>query len=746
MSVRLSGVIVLSCLLLVSGSRISGMTGDTPLVIEAKTYRVRVDPKGFRLQIERPDKQVIAPAHAISGLQLVAADGRGGDVVATEDAKVKGGTLEAVVRTADGVSARVTIAATDEQFSVAVVPASAGPHTIVVRTGGVAPAFGLGDHAGFRRTTTELTGFVHEQMRGNSARGGDTRLNSNFVVFPRQGLGQVHAHPGLKIIRLTREENAQGGRDLARLDAHYFIGDPKTIYRRFLDFRNASGHKVYAPKYDFFGVGWEAWGALAWDTNQQTVTENVSRYLDAGFPLKWMVIGSGFWPRHDPSFHATTSFGMWDPKLYPDPRALIDNFHKRGLRVILGLRIAFITTGPFAEEGVKRGMFLKEADGTPKVFTIGFPKSPAYLLDAFAPGAVDWYMGLCQKWLDYGVDGFKEDLYGYGKYDLRDDKLDPVNSALMDRGVYVMGRNMYLGSPADIHRYNDFNFWETQDRGPLNGLTLAYSGYPYVYPDIVGGTIAATETEGKKLAPDVLAAYLMRFARYASVHPSMSVGYGPWNAADPRVLDVVRDSAVLHDRLLPYIYSAAIDTHTSGFPYTMTPLTLAYPDDQAVYELENTTRRGYQWLIGDALMAIPLYGDDYATASTRDVYLPRGRWLDYDTGEVYEGPKTLSKHPIPVTRTPLLVGGSGIVVEQRANKTQARIYRVTTRAETVFHHKDGKDSRIRLDLTSWDGPVVVSRANGGANGGEVASAVEGPALTFTVEPGVDYLVRSEASR
>jgi alpha-glucosidase (family GH31 glycosyl hydrolase) len=222
----------------------------------------------------------------------------------------------------------------------------------------------------------------------------------------------------------------------------------------------------------------------------------------------------------------------------------------------------------------------------------------------------------------------------------------------------------------------------------------------------------------------------------------MSVGYGPWNSPDPRVLDVVRDSAVLHDRLLPYIYSAAVDTHASGFPYTMTPLTLAFPDDQTVYDLENTTRRGYQWLIGDALMAIPLYGDDYATATTRDVYLPRGRWIDYDTGEVFEGPKTLSKLPIPVTRTPLLVGGTGIVVEQRANKTQARIYRVTTKAETVFHHKDGKNSRIRLDLTSWDGPVVVSRANGG----DVASAVEGPALTFTVEPGVDYVVRSKASR
>ena len=59
------------------------------------------------------------------------------------------------------------------------------------------------------------------------------------------------------------------------------------------------------PKYEWFGVGWEAWGALAWDTNQRTVIENVSRYLDLGFPLRWMVIGSGFWPRHEPRFHAT---------------------------------------------------------------------------------------------------------------------------------------------------------------------------------------------------------------------------------------------------------------------------------------------------------------------------------------------------------------------------------------------------------------------------------------------------------
>jgi alpha-glucosidase (family GH31 glycosyl hydrolase) len=232
----------------------------------------------------------------------------------------------------------------------------------------------------------------------------------------------------------------------------------------------------------------------------------------------------------------------------------------------------------------------------------------------------------------------------------------------------------------------------------------------------------------------------MRYARYASVHPSMSVGYGPWNVADPQVLDVVRDSAVLHDRLHPYIYSAAVDTHRTGFPYTMTPLTLAFPDDPAVYELENTARRGYQWLIGDALMAIPLYGNDYATAGTRDVYLPRGRWIDYDTGEVYDGPATLKQHPIPVTRTPLLVGGSGLVVERRGGRLVARLYHVTTRSETTFHHQDGRASRVRLEVTSWREPVVVTSASGAP----VPSSNDGPALTFAIEPGVDYIVRSRA--
>jgi hypothetical protein len=54
-------------------ARDSGETArpGPPLVLQARTYRVHADRQGFRFRIERPDARVVAPAHAISGLQIV---------------------------------------------------------------------------------------------------------------------------------------------------------------------------------------------------------------------------------------------------------------------------------------------------------------------------------------------------------------------------------------------------------------------------------------------------------------------------------------------------------------------------------------------------------------------------------------------------------------------------------------------------------------------------------------------------
>jgi alpha-glucosidase (family GH31 glycosyl hydrolase) len=608
--------------------------------------------------------------------------------------------------------------------------------SIVARTRGLSPAYGLADHAAFREPySTEISGYKSNYFSARSDNQ-PSRLISNFVVFPKQGLACINLEPHKKIVEVTKNALVQGTYYTNSMPAlYYFIGSVKQIYADYLKVRNDEGYKVYQPKYAWFGVGWEAYGALGWHTNHETVTEDVDHYLQLDFPLSWMVVGSGFWP-DDPRYFATTSFGLWDKNKYPDPKQFIDHFHREGLKFILGLRIAFIPNGPYTQEGMEKGYFIKK-DGLPRLFKLGFPKPECYFLDASNAAAVKWYIGLCDKWKAFGVDGYKEDLYGYEIDGLPDDKLDPVNEALMDEGVYVMGRNGYVGSPMDISRYNDFNYNQDQDRGPVNGLAFAYSGFPYVYPDIIGGTGLTDKLFGN-IEKQKIGKYLMREAQYAAVNPSLSFGYGPWNFDDKQILNVCRSAAQLHDRLHAYIYSAAIKTYKTGFPYTMTPLPLAYPQDTATYYRENDQVRGYQWLIGDALMATPLYGNDYAESNTRNIYLPEGKWIDYDNGKVYQGPVTLKDFIIPVDKTPLFVGGTGFVVEQIGGKLYGRVYPVGFEGETVFYGKDGQTaSHITIKEFKDKSPVI----SDAATRKKIPATYKRSAWEFEFVPGHNYLIQ-----
>jgi alpha-glucosidase (family GH31 glycosyl hydrolase) len=693
-------------------------------IFKGHGIEVKIWQKGSRYSIAQGNAGV--PAHQESGILLGAADHpEAGDVLRFDDSH-----SEFTVRTASGNEATVKLAFRDHEVEFTI--RERVHDAVILRSAGASPGFGLGDHAvvGRQHFDTDVTGYVNDHFLSGQ---GLSRLVSNFVIYPKNGFAFLIWNPNVKIVRSTQTESAQGIRD-SLVDEHftYFLGSPQQIYRAYHDALNRSVYPVLLPKYEFFGVGWEAFGALGWNTNQKTITESVDRYLSLGFPLKWMVVGSGFWPHDGEQFHETTSFGMYDPKLYPDPRGFIAHFHQKGLKYFQGLRISFITDGPFSAEGVRGGFFIKE-NGKSKVFKMGWPKSPCYLLDAHNPKAVEWYLTLVRKWRDFGVDGFKEDLYGFGHYQVPDDKLDPLNQALMRQGVYVMGRNEYLGSPADLHRINDFNYNQNQDRGPVNALALAYAGLPLIYPDIVGGTFG--EKQFDTTVTDRMKTYMMRNAQWAALHSSMGMGQPPWSFHDDHVAGVMLEAAQLHERLHPYLYSQAVRWFHDGFPWTMVPLSLAFPSDSKTYGRENDAIRGYEWMIGDSLLAVPLYGNDYETAKERDIYLPAGTWIDYDTGQKYDGGQVLKNFALPSEKTPLFVGGTGIVVERQNGKLVCRLYPVRAQAATEFWDKDAKThSRIQLRVRDWKN-VVVTRSPSHAG---VQGAWRNHAYEFELQPGTDY--------
>lgn len=708
---------------------------DSVWVLKKQFYSIRIAKKGFRYAILKPDGSTLLQAHAKSGLVLLNSGVVDSRLISQDDDHAEFSVTNDI-----GINATVKFTLSETYFKMSVSYANAYPLNglIVTRTKGLAPAYGLGDNAAYHTPhNAEVTGFEEKEFSAKSLQATASRLVSNFIIFPKQGLACINLDPDKKVVKVTANELAQGSNHANTMPAmYYFIGPVKQIYADYLRVRNEEGYKVYLPKYAWFGVGWEAWGALGWNTNYKTVTADVDHYIAEGFPLSWMVVGSGFWPNDDPRYFTTTSFGSWDPKRYPDPKGFIDHFHQENLKFILGLRISFIPNGQFTGEGLKNGYFIKK-NGVARLFKVGFPKTDCFFLDAKNPAALKWYDNLCKKWEATGVDGFKEDLYGYETTDFNDDKIDPVNEALMDRGVYVMGRNGYVGSPMDLHRLNDFNYNQDQDRGPVNGLAFSYSGFPYSYPDVIGGT-GLTDNQFGAMQKEKIGKYLMRFAQYAAVNPSMSFGYGPWHLADKQVLDVCRSAAQLHDRLHDYIYSAAVKTYLTGFPYTLTPLPLLYPADSTVYYRDNGKVRGYQWMLGEALMAFPLYGNDYATANNRDIYLPAGKWIDYDNGKVYQGNTMLKNFAISFNKTPLFVGGTGFVVEKAAGKLMGRIYPVGFEGETQFYGQDGK-TRSTISIKTQNNKVGTITDN--STGKKIKAQYSRFAYEFPFVPGHNYTVR-----
>lgn len=656
------------------------------------------------------------------------------------------GTTECVLEgtSATGDRMRLTVQLSPRSAELIAKPEKTGEELRFV-TGGAAPAYGLADHAilnnfstlAHKQYNTDVSGFAADEFLSGQ---GISRLVSNFVIYPRQRFAELLVDPSMKVVHTSAAQIVQGVVHAgAKEHLYYFFGDPHAIYAQYLRVRDAEGYRVFMPKYQAFGVGWEAFGALGWKTNQQTVRESVDRYIAEGYPLRWIVIGSGFWP-DVPEKRETTAFGEWNHDKYPNPAALIRHFRAEHLDVMLGLRITFITTGPHAAEGVAKGYFLKK-DGKAEAIRGGFPALPHYLLDAHNPAALEWYMNLVKRWQAYGVDGWKEDFYGYGGHGLRDDKVDPVNDRLMQEGQFVIERNGYLSSNGDLHRINDFNYNQDQDRGPVNALALAYSGFPLVYPDIVGGTFgeqrfAAERTERMQI-------YMMRNAQWAALHSSMGMGEPPWTFA-PQTAKVMLQAAQLHQRIAPYIYSNARRFAHDGYPWTMTPLPIAFPNDPLVYGRENATVRGYEWMIGDALLATPLYGDDYDTAMSRDVVLPAGEWMDFDTGRLYRGGQTLRGFELPPGKTPLFVGGSGVTLEDRGGKLLICIYPVATHASVELTLPEG-GAPLRVEVSgpraasAWSNVTVTD-----GKGQAVSVHHAGFAFTFEPRAGMTYHVHAHA--
>ena len=248
-----------------------------------------------------------------------------------------------------------------------------------------------------------------------------------------------------------------------------------------------------------------------------------------------------------------------------------------------------------------------------------------------------------------------------------------------------MARNGEFTALGTLLRINDTGVGDMSGRIPINYFQYAASGFPNVYSDVAGVHNMHNTMDTDRS---------IRHTWLLSLTAGLAVGAYPdkWTEEKRKIFKKAID---FHYALGPYLYSNAIDTYESGYPYTLTPMTIACPDDSVVMKLEN-----FQWMIGESMLAAPLLKNH--NSGKMDVYLPAGRWFDYESGERFKGPVILEDYDIPLEKTPCFVGGKGVVIlrESDDEPLQARIYPSAEEAEYSFTYPDGK-SRSRIRYRRW---------------------------------------------
>jgi alpha-D-xyloside xylohydrolase len=163
------------------------------------------------------------------------------------------------------------------------------------------------------------------------------------------------------------------------------------------------------------------------------------------------------------------------------------------------------------------------------------------------------------------------------------------------------------------------------------GLSFGLSGFSFWSHDIAGFVNKKPEDLYRRWTPFGM---LTSHTRSHGAPPTE-----PWEYGED-FMNAFRLSDEMKYKLMPYIYAQAKDCTERGLPMVRA-LFIEYPDDPGSWLIDD------EYLFGSDMLVAPLFEN----GSKRDVYLPPGEWIDYQTGKTYSA----GWHNIEAGKIPIVV-------------------------------------------------------------------------------------------
>ncbi|MFF9403954.1 glycoside hydrolase family 31 protein [Streptomyces anandii] len=347
----------------------------------------------------------------------------------------------------------------------------------------------------------------------------------------------------------------------------------------------------------------------------------------------------------------------FDPKAYPDPKAMSREIHDLGFDFGLWVTLWINLDSDQYRYAADHGYLLADAANPAVPCKVTWWNGTAGIVDLGNPDAKAWYEGRLKSLMDtYGVDGLKFDTRFFDERCAPHAGHQPTDYQRL--GAQLADRYDLQGVGIRVHwsgAAHQAGFVTRQvDKGTgfdslrasvTQNLAISTIGYPFVTTDMIGGSSGRPAPTKQVLVRWAQSAALMPLM-YSSTSPvdTIDVTTGRKVVYDAETTALYREAIARHARLAPYIWDQVQHTLKTGDPI-MRPLFFDFPKDRAAYTITD------EWMLGPTVLAAPQLTD----APARPVHLPPGRWYDTTHHRTVPGNQTITAYPTPLNTTPIFV-------------------------------------------------------------------------------------------
>ncbi len=488
------------------------------------------------------------------------------------------------------------------------------------------------------------------------------------------------------------------------LDLFVFFGEPKDILDEYTDLVGKPG----MPPLWSFGT-WMSRITYFSEKEGYDVAANIRKNK---YPCDVIHFDTGWF---DVDWQCDYKFSE---NRFQNPQQMLKDLRSQGFHVCLWQLPYFTPKNRYFSELIEKDMYVKNGNGE-------LPYEDV-VLDFSNPETVKWYQDKLAGLLNIGVSAIKVDfgeaaplngIYASGKSGWYEHNLYPVRYDMAVSEItkklhnenIMWARAAWAGSQRyPLHWGGDAATTNTGLLGTLRaGLSFGLSGFSFWSHDMGGFVKSTPEDLYCRWIPF---GFLTSHTRAHGAPPTE-----PWLYDSKRVQDVFRKSAEMKYRLMPYVYAQARECTEKGLPM-LRALFVEFPDDPGAWKVDD------EYLFGSQILVAPLLESGM---TGRTVYLPEGKWIDYQTEKVYEG----GWHRIEAGGLPIIMLVRDGSVLPHLKLAQSTAEMDWSKMSLKVYSADKKQAEGLVCLPA-DNRIQVVKVDCGKAKPQLLNQVEGTSLSF----------------